>query len=295
MSALVFAASPPKDTPSHYEALQLVTSTVHRNLKLGHVTSALDNCYNGVLSLLKYKRVEIASQLSMFYLDCLTDTRTRADEGTLHRILTVHKAYISSYQAGSDASVKQAQFHIDFLKAAIKWSDSLGEILLGSFELHKALAEVLWSAKQYSRSVLHFSLAECPTELVAKLCTVNDDYERDALLCLAGCNFMACENMRDASKMFIRYRLNYGKGAKYDGVKPTRPATFICWLIEICKRGSPSGSSVKLFNWVLHQFDDLQQKERTLTPLLQKIGRVYFDMKPPPNMMNMLESMLGVG
>ena len=114
------------------------------------------------------------------------------------------------------------------------------------------------------------------------------DGERDSIFMIAGLNFLVLENFRDASKLKVGYKI---KMDGIEGSEPAKPAVFLIWMMEICQREQAG----KLYQWLVQQFGDLQRLNTSIPSLLQRIGKIYFGLKPPPNMMSMLENMLGGG
>ncbi|GMH70681.1 hypothetical protein TrRE_jg13481, partial [Triparma retinervis] len=95
------------DTPSHYEALQLLTSNTHRLLKSGNVPKALSCSQAGTVTLLKYGRVEIASQLGGTYLEALRDTRTRESGEVIRDINEISEEYRKCYDPSEEKDAKK--------------------------------------------------------------------------------------------------------------------------------------------------------------------------------------------
>ena len=57
------------DTASHYEALQLLTSSTHRSLKSGEVDLAVKTSFKGTCLLLTSNQLEIGSQMSNTFIE----------------------------------------------------------------------------------------------------------------------------------------------------------------------------------------------------------------------------------
>ena len=66
--------------------------------------------------------------------------------------------------------------------------------------------------------------------------------------------------------------------------------TFATWLYHVCHRANAG----QMYQWLCQQFAEVS-RHPDFVPLLTKIGKVYFGLKPPPNMLSMLESMMGGG
>jgi hypothetical protein len=80
--------------------------------------------------------------------------------------------------------------------------------------------------------------------------------------------------------------------SKDDGQAPSH-LIFCCMLIRICEKDPRTGP---LFSWLLRSFKrelDGLYKVQIIQSYTVKIGKIYFNIQPPPSMMNMLENMMG--
>merc|ERR1712106_574440 len=91
--------------------------------------------------------------------------------------------------------------------------------------------------------------------------------------------FVEKDTERDAEKLAANYMM---KGAKH----PTH-VTFCGSLLRICET-----DAAPLFSWLLKSFNVELNRHPDLTPYTAKIGRIYFNIQPPPNMLNMMENMM---
>jgi hypothetical protein len=164
-------------------------------------------------------------------------------------------------------------------------------------------------------AVTHMALAEEPLAIVEWLKTLPGPTaaeiksghscppaERDALLTRAVLCFCAIENLRDASKLARAYleqveerkaeSLTASYTSKQDGKAPSH-VIFCCMLIRICEKDPRTGP---LFSWLLRSFKrelDGLYKVQIVQSYTSKIGKIYFNIQPPPSMLNMLENMMG--
>lgn len=126
--------------------------------------------------------------------------------------------------------------------------------------------------------------------------------ERDALLTRAVLCFCAIENLRDASKLCRGFleevedrdadSLSASYTSKSDGKAPSH-IIFCCMLVRTCEKDPRTGP---LFSWLLRSFKrelDGLYKVQIVQSYTSKIGKIYFNIQPPPSMMNMLENMMG--
>lgn len=167
-------------------------------------------------------------------------------------------------------------------------------------------------------AVQHMILAEQPLEVVAWLKTLPapTDEEtkaghtcppalRDALLTRALLLASSLENLRDANTLLRAFiadvesrdieflRKSYTD--KEDGKAPSH-VMFGCMLLSILEKDQRTGP---LFSWLMRSFKkelDTMYKPQGLEGFSTKIGKVFFNIQPPPNMLSMVENMMsGMG
>ncbi|GKY99691.1 hypothetical protein MPSEU_000923100 [Mayamaea pseudoterrestris] len=168
-------------------------------------------------------------------------------------------------------------------------------------------------------AVQHMALAEQPDKIVAWLATLPapTDVEsalghlcapalRDSLLTRTVLLLAAIENLRDANQLVRGYinqveepsgrtmaALVKSYTSKDDGKAPTH-VVFCCMLLRVLEKDASAGP---LYSWLLRSF----KKELEKLPKPQvglgfttKIGQKFFNMQPPPNMLSMVENMMGM-
>ena len=131
--------------------------------------------------------------------------------------------------------------------------------------------------------------------------------QRDALLTRAVLVLLSIENLRDAT-LLVRSYLSSIEGPagrtaemlagsyldKTDGVAPSH-VMFCCMLLRICEKDA---KTAPLFTWLVRNFgNELSTMVAAdgIRAYATRIGRVYFDILPPPSMMSMMESMFSGG
>jgi hypothetical protein len=165
-------------------------------------------------------------------------------------------------------------------------------------------------------AVTHMALAEDPMAIIEWLKTLPKPTdaetksghtcvpaERDALLTRSVLCFCAIENLRDASTLVRAYldqveerdenELTKSYTSKEDGKAPSH-VIFCCMLLRVCEKDPRTGP---LFSWLLRSFKrelDGLYKIQIIQSYTTKIGKIYFNIQPPPSMMNMLENMMGM-
>ena len=127
--------------------------------------------------------------------------------------------------------------------------------------------------------------------------------ERDGLLTRSVLVFCTVENLRDANALLRAYmsdveerdsemlRMSYMN--KGDGYAPSH-VIFCSMILRICEKSVKTGP---LYSWLLRSFNtELTRmfKPDIVKAYTTKIGRVYFNIQPPPSMMNTIENMMGM-
>lgn len=166
-------------------------------------------------------------------------------------------------------------------------------------------------------AVSHFALAEQASTILDKLKSLPAPTaeeltmghtcmpsQRDALLTRSILVLIAVENLRDARSLASSFleevettrspeELKKSYLDKTDGKAPSH-IMFACMLIRICEKDV---KTAPLFNWLVRNFGaelGTMYEPEKLKTYTTKIGRLYFDIQPPPNMMDMMENMMGM-
>ena len=165
-------------------------------------------------------------------------------------------------------------------------------------------------------AVQHMALAEDPQTIITWLQTLPEPTPaetkaghtcppalRDALFTRAILLLAAVENLRDANALLQGYvesvesrdpadlALSYTD--KNDGQAPSH-AMFANMLLRILCKDRRTGP---LYSWLMRSFQrelDMLYKPQTVAGFCTKIGKIYFNIQPPPNMMSMMENMMGM-
>ncbi|KAL7546198.1 hypothetical protein ACHAWF_009548 [Thalassiosira exigua] len=166
-------------------------------------------------------------------------------------------------------------------------------------------------------AVSHWALAESPSKILDKLKSLPDPIpeerkmghvcppaQRDALLTRSVLVFLAVENLRDAKSLCASFlsevetsrtpaQLKKSYLDKNDGVAPAH-VVFCCMLLRICEKDV---KTAPLFTWLVRNFGaelGTMHEPEVVKTYTTKIGRVYFDIQPPPSMMNVMENMMSM-
>ncbi|KAL7530082.1 hypothetical protein ACHAXR_003301 [Thalassiosira sp. AJA248-18] len=126
--------------------------------------------------------------------------------------------------------------------------------------------------------------------------------QRDALLTRSILVLLAIENLRDARTLASSFleevetsrtpaELKKSYLDKTDGKAPSH-IMFICMLVRICEKDT---KTAPLFTWLVRNFGaelGTMYDPEVIKTYTTKIGRVYFNIQPPPSMMSMMENMM---
>lgn len=236
-------------------------------------------------------------------------------------------------ETGEEANRLQ-RLQRDWLRRLLQWSSEVGKIRFGHFVLHEILAKHCWFLSTFladspkdsdeedeimelkTDAVTHMALAEKPDQIIEWLKTmpkptdkeiktghVCPPADRDALLTRSVLLLCAIENLRDANTLVRAYldnveerkgeELTKSYTSKEDGKAPSH-IIFCSMLLRICEKDPRTGP---LFSWLLRSFKrelDMLYKNKIIQGYTTKIGKIYFNIQPPPNMLNMLENMMGM-
>eukprot|EP00980_Cylindrotheca_fusiformis_P025330 scaffold13478_cov132-Cylindrotheca_fusiformis.AAC.23 len=314
-----------------YEALQLAQSQVRKKVNSGDFKGAVDLAYSASLAILKKGRVSVASQLLTVLANVLRETHTEESEEVLSRLEELHQEHNKAMEGRTGLEANRLQrLHRDWLRRCVQWSSELGPIRFGNTRMQELFATQCWFLSQNiekeneedeimglkADAVTHMALAEKPAKIIEWLKTlpaptdketktghVCPPAERDALLTRAVLCLCAIENLRDASTLVRSYIANVEERkmddltksytSKEDGKAPSH-IVFCCMLLRTCEKDPRTGP---LFSWLLRSFKrelDGMYKQQIVQSYTTKIGKIYFNIQPPPNMLNMLENMMGM-
>jgi hypothetical protein len=314
-----------------YDALQLAQSQVRKKVHAGDRSGASDLAYEASLAFLKNGRVSVASQLLTVLANVLRETHMEETEGLVDQLVALNKAYQEAMagQTGVEAC-RLHRLQRDWLRRCVQWSSELGPIRFGQMRLQELLAQQCWLLSQViekeneedelmelkTDAVTHMALAEKPDQIVDWLKTLPKPTEeetktghdcapaeREALLTRAVLCLCAIENLRDANTLVRAYiekveeresdELTKSYVSKEDGKAPSH-IIFCSMLLRVCEKDPRTGP---LFSWLLRSFKrELEglYKQQIVQSYTTKIGKIYFNIQPPPSMMNMLENMMGM-
>jgi len=323
------------DEPTAYEALQLAQSQVRKTTHAGSYEEATTLAYSASLTLIKKKRVAVASQLLHLLVEVLRETHTGVSDEWINRLVELHEAYQESLESDVPEGAEKdrlLRLQREFLRKCVSWSDAMGTIRFGNQTLLELLGDQSWKVPSksddsvdedvedritiMSDAVQSMCLAEKPEKILEWLKTLPGPKkkemthrhtcppaERDSLFTRAILLFLAVENIRDASTLLRSYMTDVEERdrkeltksyMKKDDNKAPSHLVFCSMMVSVCQKDQRTGP---LFQWLMRSFKhelDLMPKAQIVQSYTTKIGKVYFNIQPPPSMLSMMENMMGM-
>lgn len=324
------------DEATAYEALQLAQSVIRKSVKAGDGAKLMDIAMSSVQKLIASCSspsssssgsktiggvlIGMVSQLLVQTTEAMLEVRLSVNEESLGTIMSMDDLFYKqlsllrseSAASGSNNDERslseenakiQLKQRCKYLQKAIRWSDFMGDVRYGHAQLHSLIATALWEVTEYGDSVSHSALAEEPAVINERLVKLDNDNEKDVLLCRAVLVMLTTENMRDANelcKLFIaseqgaKSSRNFDKFASEFLSKESKQKSYVIFatsVLGICEREKKAGA---LYTWLLGKFQAYLQKKPELLPYTTKIGQIYFNIQPPPSMLKQMESMMAM-
>lgn len=263
-----------------YEALQLYRSRALRQKAKSDVTNALQTAAEGSTLLLRNGYKSAGCELAMLMVDFLNESGVDFNNDTHALIIDVD----DSFEEFSPKEGRQ-----DFLKACIKWTQTCGTRDMGDAQLHVRHGQALWQNQEYKKAVHPFVAGEAPESLGQRIGDTftkqSDAVERDRVLTMGVCHFIAIENMRDANKLFANFK-------KSNPNADTKLVRFCDQLLQCCRRDATELFK-ELVNCVRKDIQGWEDQETVFNLLMGPIGQKYFNIPPKVNpMMQMMQQLL---
>jgi hypothetical protein len=255
-------------------------------------------------------------KLNVAYLKAVNAAESQAERKRLYRL---HKKFLKTVLGWSDIMGELAvgALEIHELIADHAWflSESADSATTPSDDEDQG--EEFTKVALQSESVTHYALAEKPEAILEKLKGFPDPTNketkvnhmcppaaRESLLTRSILAMITMENIRDAHTLLNSYisevenrdleTLKKSYMSKTDKKSPNH-IVFLSMLLSIVTKDKKTGP---LYTWLLKGFSGAELEKMYKPELLKgyttKIGRVYFDIIPPPGMMATLENMMGM-
>ncbi|TKR58317.1 hypothetical protein L596_029776 [Steinernema carpocapsae] len=282
---------------NYYEALQ-VYMTIYPRLKSQKKYDALaDFLYGGTLNMIEVGEYASALSLAELYIDTLSSSGTKVTEEILDRFEQVFRKIPGVFANEGNSGIDRRSA---FLSAAVKWTQDVAttktEVKYGSPSIHKRVALTLWKNGNFLDAKKHFLLSNDPEDFAAGLIDyqTSSECEDDAddvgakavleLLC-----YRKSANAYQLLKLYAQDHPNIASSAPY---KNTPLFTF-CWLLILClqlRKSAPKEVVMNYYTELIAFFKEYL--DASLLNCLEKIGKVYLNLKTPGSEGGMLGSLL---
>ena len=296
-----------------YEALQLAQSLLRKAVQTGKEDAVLEVTkslcskllvgVNAINNSVYY--IGMASQMLVEATSAMLEVRLMANPDNVQNFAELDAMFTAALSNLSERDAIQEKQRVKYLQKAVKWSDLMGTVRYGDLKMNALLAEALWivGGEMRGDSVNHAALAEEPSIIVDRLMSCDDlkekEMERDILLTRAVLVFGAVENLRDANAILQQY-MDADKSRDFDKlaaqflskeVKVKCHVIFCTSIVGILEREKKAGA---LYTWLLGKFQGYLQRNPELLPYTTKIGKIYFNIQPPPSMLSQMENMMAM-
>jgi hypothetical protein len=263
-----------------YEALQLYRSRALRFKAKSDVRNALQTAAEGAILLIRNGYKTAGSELAMLMVDFMDESGVDFNNDTHALIIDVDDSF-------EEFSPKEGR--VDFLKACIKWTQTCGSRGMGDAQLHVRHGQCLWQMQEYKKAVFPFVAGEAPESLCQKISDTftkqNEVTERDRVLTMGVCHFLAIENMRDANKLYSEFK-------KHNKNTDTKLSRFCDQLLQCCRRDATQLFK-ELVSSVRKDLQGWEDQETVYNLLMGPIGDKFFNIPPKVNpMMQMMQQLL---
>ena len=273
-----------------YEALQIYKTLYARHVAHKEHDQAMQLVIQGSRTLLGHAQLNAATELALMLIDLFTAQQPPRNVDDETR--TMLRNVAAAYPPGAHAELTT------FLKAALRWSTRApGGRQTGDPAVHEMLARAYRSAAcaacpaAYGQAADHYARAEAPEELAGMLVEwskLGYASERDLFIARAALQFLSFGNLRDANAVQGAFKARL----QQEGETPpdTPLMNFVSFLLRACER-----DAAPLFQVLRQRYSRSLARDPEFDRYLTAVGQHFFGMRPAPNMMNMLSSMLGGG
>jgi len=153
------------DESTAYEALQLAQSQIRRHVKTGQYEQAtLTFAYDITMKLLKqHSRVSVASQLLALLVNVLKETHTICDHTWIKRLTEINSVYVSILYGINQSEINMQErarlmrVQLKFLLSSLSWSDLLGTVKYGAYDIHELVGIHYWRLSEIERNMINKS------------------------------------------------------------------------------------------------------------------------------------------
>lgn len=261
---------------------------------------------------------------------CALDADKKMDPAERGRLQRLHLQFLRKGLKWSNdlGSVRHGALALHALLGDHCWFMSCDQAVIGADaekgpaksanpdEDEEEMDEEFSEAGLRNEAVTHYALAEKTSLILEKLKSLPGPTEeesksghtcppcqRDALLTRSILSLLAIENLKDATPLAASFLKDIETRSaddlkksyldKTDGKAPSH-IIFVCMLLRICEKDI---KTAPLFTWLVKNFGSelsTMHNPEKIKSYTTKIGKVYFDIQPPPSMMAMMENMMGM-
>lgn len=287
--------------PGAYEALQLFRSRALRAFAKGEKMSSLRIAVEGSIKLIQGTYFAAGMELCNQLFDFLNEMEQDISSPDIRELVfSVDDALIAAVGGGvsseedleaipkNSAALKTRQ---NFLKSAVKWTQTYGRREYGYPPLHLRFADALWD-EDNSRAIYHYAAGESPVVVAQRISSKFSQKAsfalRDQAITTAIVHFLALENLKDANECMSQFK----KAQKNrDHSIDSKLITFCVQLLECCRRDAKP-----LYAQLLAAITPELNKwpsESVQALLNGSIGAKFFKIQPKVNpMIQMMQQML---
>lgn len=258
-----------------------------------------DIVYNGSKTLLEHQQPQAGGGLALLTIKHLVQHKTDVSATMVDKLAVLAKLFDKC--EGNDDEVKREKLRV--IKAAIAWSsrEDCGGFQNGHVQLNRLGAYAAAECEQFDLAQQLFIRsddAEGAGNLIYDYATQHTlKSEHGLVLTRAILRYLLSENIKDANAVRRKFYQRAGwksVSEEGNGEGVAELGNFCELVIKICqmeKRAAP------LYERVCKSYEGEVKRDEELAMMLQKIGLMYFDVRPKQQgmggMMNMLQGLMG--
>ncbi|KAL2623427.1 hypothetical protein R1flu_003632 [Riccia fluitans] len=282
---------------NYYEAQQTYKTVYARYMAGKSYDEAMELLQNGACVQLKHGQVTCGAELAVLLVETFGKAGVPYNNKTLEQITSIYKEFpkvdVGSVRSGpEDASISEetveARTRVEgcssFLKAAIKWSAESGGPSKGAPELHKMLAEFIWTQSPFpelGKASVHYLRGNCPEAFASAVVDcMSKCYpgEADLVVARAVLQYCALGNLRDANILFNRIRDTCS-----DNLPDSPLLHFIKFLLQTLER-----DALPLFRMLRQNYKPSLDRDPTFEEYLDEIAERFFNVRRKSGIQGML-------
>ncbi|BBM98369.1 golgi to ER traffic protein 4 [Marchantia polymorpha subsp. ruderalis] len=282
---------------NYYEAQQTYKTVYARYMAGRKYDEAMELLQAGASVQLKHGQVTCGAELAVLLIETFGKASVPYTSTALDRIIAIYNEFpkvdVGQIKAVSeDGSISEetveARTRVEgcssFLKAAIKWSIESGGQSKGAPELHKMLAEYIWTQSpvpELGKASIHFLRGNCPEAFASAVVDcMSKCYQGEADLVVARAILQYCSlgNLRDANILWSKV-----KEACSDKLPDTPLLHFIKFLLQTLER-----DALPLFRMLRQNYKLSIERDPTFDEYLDDIAERFFNVRRKTGIQGML-------